>query len=247
MALYPDKGILRLEAHLARMKASAQQLAYQFDRHAARNAIQAACFHAMSPAKVRLLVSRDGNFAIQSMPLQPFDKTAIPVLMADMPVASNDPRLAHKTTDRAFYDDSRRCAMKDSDAAEVIFFDAAGFACEGSFTHIFVRQTDTPEKGPQYLTPPISRGMLPGILRQEMLDDNNAVEQDLSKQDIVTASRDGRLLLGNSVRGLFAATLLAQANARLISASCKDRLRYQSPPNIWFAVIIFTEMEPYQD
>ncbi|WP_438728263.1 aminodeoxychorismate synthase component I [Parasphingorhabdus sp. DH2-15] len=208
MALYPDKGILRLEAHLARMKASAQQLAYQFDRHAARNAIQAACFHAISPAKIRLLVSRDGNFAIQSMPLQPFDKTPIPVLMADMPVASNDPRLAHKTTDRAFYDDSRRCAMKDSEAAEVIFFDAAGFACEGSFTHIFVRQTDAPEKGPQYLTPPISRGMLPGILRQEMLDDNSAVEQDLDKQDIAVASVDGRLFLGNSVRGLFAVTLI---------------------------------------
>lgn len=206
MALYPDTGIARLEAHLARMKESARQLAYEFDRHAARNAIQAACFHAVSPAKVRLLVSRSGNFAIQSSPLNDLGQDAVRAILADMPVAADDPRLAHKTTDRSFYDDARITAAQQHDVAEVIFLDNQGYATEGSFTHIFVQIPDA--KGEKhYLTPQLSRGLLPGILRGEMIENGTAIEHDLMRKDLITASQEQRLFLGNSVRGLFAAAL----------------------------------------
>ena len=212
MALYPDSGIIRLEAHLARMKESARQLAYEFDRHAARNAIQAACFHAVSPAKVRLLVSRSGNFAIQSSPLNDLGAVPLRAILADMPVAADDPRLAHNTTDRSFYDDARRSAADQHDAAEIIFLDNEGYATEGSFTHIFVRAPDAvseqmdSEKA-HYFTPPLSRGLLPGILRAEMIENASAIEHDLTRQDLITASQEQRLFLGNSVRGLFAAAV----------------------------------------
>lgn len=203
MALYPDKGIVRLEAHLARMKASAQQMAYAFDRHAARNAIQAACFHATSPAKIRLLVSRAGNFAIQTQRLAALGDEPVRAMLAAMPVAPDDPRLLHKTTDRSFYDDARKQAAAQHGAAELIFVDDTGFATEGSFTHIFVRR----EGADHYLTPPLARGILPGILRQEMIERGGATEQDITRDDLLSASAQGRLFLGNSVRGLFAAHL----------------------------------------
>lgn len=218
MALYPDSGIQRLDAHLARMKESARQLAYEFDRHAARNAIQAACFHAVSPAKIRLLVSRSGNFAIQSSPLNDLGAAPLRAILADMPVAADDPRLAHKTTDRSFYDDARMVAAQQHDAAEIIFLDKQGYATEGSFTHIFVAAPDAASEQTaseqiaagraHYLTPPLSRGLLPGILRGEMIENGTAIEHDLTRDDLITASQEQRLFLGNSVRGLLPAALV---------------------------------------
>jgi para-aminobenzoate synthetase/4-amino-4-deoxychorismate lyase len=52
----------------------------------------------------------------------------------------------------------------------VIFVDPEGFVTEGSFTTVFV------ERGGQLLTPPLSRGLLPGILRERLLADGRAVK-----------------------------------------------------------------------
>ena len=54
------------------------------------------------------------------------------------------------------------------------------------------------------LTPPLARGLLPGVLRAELLDSGQAVEADLRAEDLA----DG-FLVGNSVRGLVAADVVA--------------------------------------
>src|SRR3712207_8310836 len=51
----PHEGIIDIERHLARMKASAEAFGFSFDRHGARNEIQAATFRLREPRKVRLL------------------------------------------------------------------------------------------------------------------------------------------------------------------------------------------------
>ena len=53
-ALRSGSGIALLELHLERMKASAAELGFAFDRQP-RNQIQALCFELEAPAKVRLL------------------------------------------------------------------------------------------------------------------------------------------------------------------------------------------------
>ena len=74
MAFDPEVGIAMLELHLARMKKSAAALGFQFDRHAARNQIQALCFELEAPAKLRLLAARSGATALETAPLPtPFD------------------------------------------------------------------------------------------------------------------------------------------------------------------------------
>jgi para-aminobenzoate synthetase/4-amino-4-deoxychorismate lyase len=98
----------------------------------------------------------------------------------------------HKTTDRAFYDDARRKAG----CFEVIFTDSAGFLTEGSFTSIFVERDGT------LLTPPLSRGLLPGILRGELLEQGRATEADLRPEDLAHG-----FCIGNAVRGLLRARL----------------------------------------
>jgi branched-subunit amino acid aminotransferase/4-amino-4-deoxychorismate lyase len=65
MEFDPEEGILDLETHLDRLKAQADQLGYEFDRHSARNELQAATFGKRSRGKARLLVSPTGAMAIE--------------------------------------------------------------------------------------------------------------------------------------------------------------------------------------
>ena len=99
-------------------------------------------------------------------------------------------RLSHKTSDRAFYDDAR----KDSGHAEVLFVDSNGYLTEGSITAIFV------ERGGVLMTPSLMRGLLPSVLRRELIESGRAVEAELRPDDLA----DG-FFLGNSLRGLFPA------------------------------------------
>ena len=65
MEFDPDEGIANLEEHLDRLKAQADQAGFRFDRHAARNELQAATFGKRRPAKARLLLSPSGAIAIE--------------------------------------------------------------------------------------------------------------------------------------------------------------------------------------
>ncbi|MEW4468221.1 aminodeoxychorismate synthase component I [Parasphingorhabdus sp. JC815] len=192
MAFVPERGIVRLEAHLERMKASAAALEFEFDRHAARNAIQAITFYQEKPAKVRLMLARSGAIAIELQPMP--EPLAEPVKMMLTPMLANsmDYRLRHKTSDRSIYD-----APAIQGKAHPLFHDPDGYLTEGAIWNIFV------ERGGKLLTPPLSRGVLPGILRAELLTNGDAVESDLQAGDI-----DSNLYVGNSLRGLLKARLV---------------------------------------
>jgi para-aminobenzoate synthetase / 4-amino-4-deoxychorismate lyase len=193
MRFEPAHGIARLELHLERMKRSAQAFGFEFDRHAARNQLHAATFHLDALSKIRLLLSKSGALAIEIRPLT--DATGPwRVAIAPLPVATSDFRLHHKTTDRAFYDAARRAV----DADEVVFADPGGFLTEGSITAIFV------ERDGKLLTPPLSRGALPSVLRRELIESGEAIETELTAADLTQ-----NFFIGNSVRGLIRAKRVA--------------------------------------
>jgi para-aminobenzoate synthetase/4-amino-4-deoxychorismate lyase len=196
MRFDPSEGMPDLERHLARMKRSADALGFAFDRHDARNDLQAATFRVPGPSRVRLLLSPTGAVAIEIAPLGDPPEEPVPVLIAPRPVPADDFRLAHKTSDRGFYDEAR-AAARAAGAFEAVFEDEAGFLTEGSFTSLFV------ERNGRMLTPPLSRGLLPGILRERLLEEGRAEEADLVAADLVSG-----FLLGNAARGLVRARLL---------------------------------------
>jgi para-aminobenzoate synthetase/4-amino-4-deoxychorismate lyase len=65
MRFDPNEGIANLDEHLDRLKASAEERGFRFDRHAARNELQAATFGKRRAAIARLLLSPTGAMAIE--------------------------------------------------------------------------------------------------------------------------------------------------------------------------------------
>ncbi len=61
----PDEGIANLDEHLDTLKRAAEAQGFKFDRHAARNELQAATFGKNRRAIARLLVSPSGAIAIE--------------------------------------------------------------------------------------------------------------------------------------------------------------------------------------
>jgi para-aminobenzoate synthetase/4-amino-4-deoxychorismate lyase len=109
-----------------------------------------------------------------------------------LPVGPDDWRLRHKTSDRGFYDAARLACG----AFEVVFHDAQGRLTEGSFTNVFV------ERDGMLLTPPLARGLLPGVLRARLIAEGRAMEADLTADDLAQG-----FFIGNALRGLMPARL----------------------------------------
>lgn len=190
MAFDPQRGIALLDRHIARLSASARAFGFAFDRHAARNELQAAMFRLNGARRVRLLLSPGGAIAIETAPLPPLAEQPVTVAIVPLPVETADIRLRHKTSDRAFYDDARWA----SDAFDVLFERPDGALTEGSFTSLFVPRGDV------LLTPPLADGLLPGVLRAELLASGRAIEQRLTAADLTQ-----EFYVGNAVRGLIRA------------------------------------------
>lgn len=193
MAFDPVGGIPLLDRHLARMRASAEAFGIPFDRHGVRNELQAATFRLRHPAKVRLLLSPEGRIAIGTAPMPEMPSGPVTVALTRRQVAPRDFRLGHKTTDR-------RPWPRVAGAWETVYVDADGYLTEGSITSLFV-----PGDEGILRTPPLSRGILPGVLRAELIASGRAVEADLRPEDL----RQG-FQLGNAVRGLVSAVTVAE-------------------------------------
>lgn len=192
MAFDPLEGIRLLDRHLARIKASADALGFHFDRHDVRNELQAATFRLRERSRVRLMASRGGAVAIEVRAHRTWPDPIMRVAAVPRHARADDPRLLHKTTDRSLYRD----VLRRGGTFEVLMIDALGYLTEGCFSSLFV------ERGDKLVTPPLSRGLLPGILRQSLIDMGEAVEGDLRVHDL-----ERGFFIGNAARGMVAATL----------------------------------------
>lgn len=65
----PEEGIANLEQYLDALKRNAEAQGFKFDRHAARNELQAATFGKSRRAIARLVLSPSGAMAIEVRPL----------------------------------------------------------------------------------------------------------------------------------------------------------------------------------
>jgi para-aminobenzoate synthetase/4-amino-4-deoxychorismate lyase len=181
-----ENGFVRLERHLARMAASALVFGLAFDPAQARQVLADIVAGGQGVLRVRLALNEAGAFQVTAAPLAenpPHWAYSISPQRLD----SADLLLRHKISWRELYD-----APHPGD--EVIFRNERGEVAEGARSNIFVR------RGGKLLTPPHSAGLLPGILRAELLESGQCEEVVLTENDL-----EGEVLFGNSLRGLIPA------------------------------------------
>ncbi len=190
----PDEGYVLMERHLDRLIASAAYFNLKVTREKVLVYLAERALDWTEPMRVRLTLSEDG-LDLGTVPLPPTpDKFRFAI--ADDVLHSDNIWLAHKTTNRAFYDAPRQRAHETHGLDELVFTNERGELTEGSFTNLFI------EREGRLFTPPLSSGVLPGTLRAELIAANRAEERVLGVADLHIADA---IWLGNSVRGLIRA------------------------------------------
>lgn len=192
----PEEGFVLLGRHIARLLSSAAYLGLSADGAEATTRLVTESQAWTAPMRVRLTLS-ETSVDITAVPLPP-NPDKFRFLVASEVLQSNSVWLAHKTTNRAFYDQPRIKAHDEFGVDEVVFLNERGEMTEGSITNLFI------ERGGKLLTPALSSGLLPGTLRAELIETGRAEEAILTLADLQSADA---IFLGNSVRGLIRAEL----------------------------------------
>ena len=187
----PAEGFVLLDRHLDRLLGSAAYFALPVAREAAAAFLAEKSRDWTGPMRVRLTLSDTGlDLTAVSLPPSP-EKFRFAI--AEERLNSASIWLAHKTTNRAFYDAPRQKAHDQRGLDELVFRNERGELTEGSFTNLFVALDG------RLLTPPLSSGLLAGTLRAELIATGKAEERVLTLADLASADA---IWLGNSVRGL---------------------------------------------
>lgn len=199
MRYEPGQGCVRAGLHLDRLASSARHFQRNFFPHEAASLLSNIASDTL--LRVRLFLDPQDNLTSTTHPFTPIpDGTVWKLAIAKTTLDSTDTLLAHKTSRRDRYD-AARAEFSAGDADEVLMENESGFLCEGTITSLFVRQDG------MFVTPRLSHGLLRGILREEMLDNGQAIEGDLRRSDLFGAE----LFVGNSLRGLIPAKLVESA------------------------------------
>jgi para-aminobenzoate synthetase/4-amino-4-deoxychorismate lyase len=195
-----EDGCRHLERHLARLRASSDYFGYPFSIDLVRAGTLAACV-ALPPGvphRLRLALRSDGEVVAQSGVLAPLAEP-VQLLLSEDTVRSQDLFLRHKTSVRGRYDAAWRAAEARG-AFDTLFFNERGELTEGGRSNVFVRI------GGRWYTPPLSAGVLPGVMRAVLLDDPDwrAIECPISRETLLRARE---IVVCNALRGPMRAVL----------------------------------------
>jgi 4-amino-4-deoxychorismate lyase len=188
--LWDGGSIPRLGLHRARLAAGCRALGWTCDADAIAFALRDLPTH---PARLRLTLDVAGDLTVETARL-PIPKPVWRVALANAQLASDDPWLGIKSTNRGIYDAARADLTAGID--EVIFQNERGEVCDGTITTVFF------DRGQGLRTPPLSSGLLPGVLRAEIA----CREEVLQAHELSLV----RLWVGNALRGLIPAEFICR-------------------------------------
>jgi len=195
-------GFWLLDGHLRRLAASAAYFGFAYDEGKVLAALDAAVAgRAQERLRVRLLLAEDGGVTVTvaNQPAQAPD-AVMRYVISETRLDSANAFLFHKTTRRELYDREWQHYADTVKADEVLYLNERGEVAEGSRTNVFI------ERGGKLVTPPLSSGLLPGVLRSELMHSGKAEEAVLTLDDLARADA---VFVGNSVRGLVRAEPVA--------------------------------------
>ena len=197
-----------LDSHLKRITASASVLRIPFQESDARGLIAATCMTVNSDeaCRLRLDLEFSGKLSCTLGLLEPLP-TKVKLFWAkdllgnpaDAVLHSGNSLLLHKSTHRRMYDDAWKAAVCKG-GFDALFTNEQGFITEGGRSSIFIKF----DKSDEWLTPPLSAGVLPGVMRASMLTNLqwNIREANLTIDEVINAKE---IMLSNALRGSISA------------------------------------------
>ncbi|UCG25299.1 MAG: aminodeoxychorismate synthase component I [Chloroflexota bacterium] len=190
----PDDGFFLLAQHLDRLADSATYFGFNLDVDALLARLdEFASSFPQAPQKVRLLLERSGHVCLETAPIR--EARPLTLTLAGEPVPSENVFLYHKTTHRSLYE-AAKASRPDSD--EVLLWNEREEITEATTANIVVKLDG------EFLTPPVSCGLLAGVFRGRLLAEGIVSERVISLSDL---DRCQEIYLVNSVRKWRKATL----------------------------------------
>ncbi|GAA0308050.1 para-aminobenzoate synthetase/4-amino-4-deoxychorismate lyase [Gracilibacillus halotolerans] len=187
---YENGEINHLSDHLARLKESASYFQFTYDQDNVMSEIRRfiATLQDNPPSKIRLLMSDNGKINLEAIPLEKLN--SIRSKLSPQPIKKENLFLYHKTTNRSVYEqfDSKL----PNGYQTTLLWNEEGHVTEFSIGNLVI------EKNGHYYTPPLSDGLLPGVMRGKLLANNTLIEKHIKKEQLLEADQ---IFLINSVRG----------------------------------------------
>ena len=209
----PKSGFWMLDEHLLRLEKGAGFFKFSFDRDLLREQLQKEERNFDSRYyRVRICLQKDGRSFCNAMQCTVPERTALPLSPEKIDI-NNVPQIDfstqkmdaenvwcfHKTTRREIYNTEYKKAQNES-LFDYIFINNDGYVTEGCISNVIIY------KDGQYLTPPVSCGLLAGVMRDRLLRDGTPVlEKILFEKDVRLAEA---IYLCNSVRGIVRVRLI---------------------------------------
>ena len=169
--------------HLKRLKTSCEKFNFKFNNNLLNEKFQ-------NNKIAKIILKRSGDYKIQYRDFDLIKTNKIEI--SKTKVYSKNSFLFHKTTFKPWYIESYE-KIKRNEIFDTIFLNEKDELTEGSRSNILL-ETD----GILY-TPSIECGLLNGVFRQKLLDENKIKEKILKYEDILKAQK---IYLINSVRGI---------------------------------------------
>ncbi|MBI3229177.1 MAG: aminodeoxychorismate synthase component I [Burkholderiales bacterium] len=193
------EGCRNLAAHLARLQASCTFFGIPCETAALAQQLHSYCqqLQGDAPYRLKLSIVGDGAVNMQSALLTPLpEKNTLLIGSAISPVPPF--LLAHKSSVRQHYDAAWQQAEKVG-AFDMLFCNAKGHITEGGRSNIFVKLAG------QWYTPPLHDGLLPGVMRAQLIQQWQAQERSLTLNDLRNATE---VQVCNALRGAFQVELV---------------------------------------
>ncbi|MGN5351461.1 chorismate-binding protein [Ralstonia sp. L16] len=196
-------GVALLDWHLARLARSAAAFGFPFDRTALADDVARMCtsLEGEGAYRMRLLLTPNGAANVSAAPLSPLHASwdaPVRLLVAAQPREVTHSLPTHKTTLRAGYDAAWQAAEREG-AFDTVFFNADGTLAEGGRSTLLVKLDGA------WWTPPLSAGVLPGVMRAVLLKDASPwldaplQERLLTRADVARAEA---IAVCNALRGV---------------------------------------------
>jgi para-aminobenzoate synthetase/4-amino-4-deoxychorismate lyase len=204
MGLDANGALLRRSRHLRRLTEAARALSFDLDRDTLEQRLDdvLAGLRDSGYHGLRLLLHRNGHLDWTPLTVEPVGDRVNILVPGNRTVMSADPLLSYKTTRREVYDTVIAEAMRHN-AFDRLLTNEYGDVTEGGRTNLFARING------RWFTPPLSAGLLPGVMRSELLDDPawQATERCLRISDLLNAEE---LVVCNALRGVMKAQLMRE-------------------------------------